>query len=259
MIFNVTGGGGAALNFKVLAYATEEALQAATPAENTIGIITETPIICWLFSATEPSPAAAGMVWITVSISSAVEFNALKKNGIQVYPMSAKQYVDGSWVDVTAMSYQGGEWADWVTYLYIHGDVCDDITGGWKTVAIDDSDTVSHHPTVTYNDDYVQIGRNWSLNDGGVFCTTNKIDLTSFDRLCFEGSLTIGAEYGICNLYVWSSLGSTAATNVVASKSAPVTDYAEIDISSLSGEYVIGFYLHGAAVSGVTMYSMYLQ
>ena len=62
MIFNVTGGGGAALNFKVLAYATEEVLLAATSVENTIGIITETPITSWIFSATEPSPAAAGMV-----------------------------------------------------------------------------------------------------------------------------------------------------------------------------------------------------
>lgn len=120
MIFNVTGGGGAALNFKVLAYATEADLQAATPAENTIGIITETPITSWIFSATEPSPAAAGMVWITVGTASTFEFNALKKNAIQIYPISAKQYVSGAWMDVTAMSYQGGEWVAWVSYIAIN-------------------------------------------------------------------------------------------------------------------------------------------
>ena len=85
--FMPRGGGGAALNFKVLAYATEEALLTATPANNTIGIITETPITSWIFSATEPSPAEAGMVWITVNTYSSVKFNALKKNGIQVYPI----------------------------------------------------------------------------------------------------------------------------------------------------------------------------
>lgn len=131
MIFNVTGGGGAALNFKVLAYATEEALLAATPAENTIGIITETPITSWIFSATEPSPAAAGMVWISIGTSSSVEFNALKKNGLQVYPISAKQYVGGAWVDKVAKSYQGGEWVVWLIYLYKAPEEYTELTGGW--------------------------------------------------------------------------------------------------------------------------------
>ena len=113
MIFNVTGGGGAALNFKVVGYATEEALLAAAPAENTIGIITETPITGYIFSVEEPSPATAGLVWVIIGKSSQVAFNALKKDSVMVYPLSAKQYVDGAWADVTAKSYQGGEWVDW--------------------------------------------------------------------------------------------------------------------------------------------------
>ena len=123
---------GVELNFDVVAYATEEALLAATPKENTIGFITTTAITSWIFSATAPAESAEGMVWISTGTSSTVEFNALKKNAIQVYPISVKQYVDGTWVSVTAYSRQGGEWKSWITYLYKAGDECTDVTGGWQ-------------------------------------------------------------------------------------------------------------------------------
>lgn len=121
MIFNVSGGGGAALNFKVLAYATEEELLAATPAENTIGIVTTAPITSWIFSSEEPSPLTPGMVWISTSSSSSAAFNALKKNNVMVYPISAKQVVSGELVHVIAKSRQGGEWVDWISYIYAYG------------------------------------------------------------------------------------------------------------------------------------------
>lgn len=134
MIINMTGagGGGAGLNFNVVRYATESALLAAVPKENTIGIITTTPITSWFFDAEEPETVADGMVWFPTGTSSQVEFNALKKNGLQVYPISAKQYVSGKWVDKTAKSYQGGKWVDWITYLYNQGNELADITGGWN-------------------------------------------------------------------------------------------------------------------------------
>lgn len=115
------GGGGASLNFAVKAYSSEAELLAAVPKENTIGIITTTPITSWFFDAEEPETVADGMVWFPTGTSSTLAFNALKKNGIQVYPISAKQYVGGAWVDKTAMSYRGGEWVDWITYLYRKG------------------------------------------------------------------------------------------------------------------------------------------
>lgn len=108
------GGGSGGLNFKVVGYATEAELLADTPKENTIGVITSIPITGYHFGTEKPSPAAEGMVWITTGTSSKVEFNALKKDGIQVYPLSAKQMVSGVLKDVTAKSYQGGKWATWV-------------------------------------------------------------------------------------------------------------------------------------------------
>ena len=102
------------LNFSVKAYASADELPSAE-MENTIGVITDVEITSWIFSATEPTAHDEGMVCITTGTSSTVEFNALKKNGIEVYPLSAKQYISGAWVDKTAKSYIGGEWKDWIT------------------------------------------------------------------------------------------------------------------------------------------------
>ena len=125
------GGGSNPLNFKIVSYATEEELLAATPKENTIGIVTTDTITSWIFSATEPTDPVEGMVWITTGTSSALEFNALKKNGIQVYPISAKQYVNGAWVGRPAKSYQNGAWVDLTPFLLKNG-VISDILGGFN-------------------------------------------------------------------------------------------------------------------------------
>lgn len=115
-----TGGGGGGLNFSVVGGTS----QPVNPKENTIWVNTETEISGWVFSATEPESPLDGMVWILTGTSSKVEFNVLKKNYVQVYPISAKQYVSGAWVDVTAKSYQGSEWVDWImwdNFLFYHG------------------------------------------------------------------------------------------------------------------------------------------
>ena len=62
-----------------------------------------------------------GMVWIRTGDGGTAEFNALKKNGIQVSPVSAKQIVDGVWVDKTIKIYQGGAWAEFTKYIFKQG------------------------------------------------------------------------------------------------------------------------------------------
>ena len=99
---NTGGGGGGGLNFQVVGGTTAP----SNPKENTIWINTTEKITSWIFSATEPQNPIPGMVWIRTGVSSPAEFNALKKNGIQVYPISAKQYVSGAWVNVTVKIYQ---------------------------------------------------------------------------------------------------------------------------------------------------------
>lgn len=104
---NAGGAGGAALNFKVVANP-----QPVSPAENTIWVDTDR-INNWYFSATQPENLQEWDMWFLVDADSAVSFNALKKNNITVYPISAKQYVSGALVVVTAKTYQSGEWVDW--------------------------------------------------------------------------------------------------------------------------------------------------
>lgn len=57
---------------------------------------------------------AKGKVWICVGTGSSVEFNLLKENTAKTYPIFAKQYVDGAWVDVIAKTYQNGTWIEWI-------------------------------------------------------------------------------------------------------------------------------------------------
>ena len=138
MIGRVNTGGGGGLNFKVVGGTDAP----SNPKENMIWINTSTAITDWVFSATQP-PETSSRVWISIGTSSAVEFNALKKNGIQVYPISAKQYVSGAWVDKTAKSYQNGKWVDWIRYIFDNGVVKEGgswqstISGGYITQAID--------------------------------------------------------------------------------------------------------------------------
>lgn len=108
------GGGGNALAFRVLGGTSAP----SSPKENDIWVNTSTSITGYVFSATQPT-GSSGMVWISVGTFSTVGFNALKKNGIHVYPISAKQYVSGNWVNKTAKSYQNGAWRDWLIQTYI--------------------------------------------------------------------------------------------------------------------------------------------
>lgn len=119
------GAGGNPLNFKVVPGLT----QPGTAAENTIWVKTE-KIGAWYFSATQPEGMQDWDVWFPTGTESAAKFNALRKNAVQVYPLSAKQYVDGALVARTAQSYQNGEWVEWlVTYLFMDGTLNSYVTG----------------------------------------------------------------------------------------------------------------------------------
>lgn len=118
--FKHGAGGVSALNFKVVGGTS----QPVNPKENTLWVNTQTEISGWVFSATEPKSPVEGTVCISTGTSSTVEFNALKKNGIQVYPISAKQYISGAWANVDAYLYNGGEWARFsstIVWIYDNG------------------------------------------------------------------------------------------------------------------------------------------
>lgn len=230
------GSGGTSLNFDVKSYGSEEALLAAVPKENTIGIITTTPITSWIFSATEPGTPANGMVWIYTGMESPIEFNALKKNGVQVYPISARQYVSGAWVDVTAKSYQNGAWADWAIepqYLYNNGDECTDITGGWVVCQW-------YSGAPLYSSGCKKNSKSLSAIAGTTygsvgFATKNKIDMTRASTIRITAAVTRECYFAVSAYN--TNVKNREAVLVTATKSGTI----ELDVSALTGSYYVCF------------------
>lgn len=111
MIFNMTGGGSAGLNFKIVGSTS----QPTNPTENMIWVSTDTPIAGYFFSSAEPEVLTEGMLWFVIGSSSPAAFNALKKNGLMIYLISANQYISGNWERVQANVWQNNEWKDLVT------------------------------------------------------------------------------------------------------------------------------------------------
>ena len=123
------------LNYSVVGSVEEP----VNPTQNMIWIQTETPIGRVFFGNNEPNETfIEGDVYICTGTSSSVAFNSLKIGNSymdMVYPLSAKQYVDGAWVDKTAKSYQGGEWREVFTKtLFSNGKDYEYVTGGWYAV-----------------------------------------------------------------------------------------------------------------------------
>lgn len=257
MIFNISGGGGTALNFKVVTYATKGTMLAATPSENTIGIITDTPMTSWIFASEVPNPAVNGMVWILTSTSSDMEFNALKKNNIQLYPISAKQYVNGAWVDKDAASYQGAVWVDWWVWdgetLYGNGDESTPITGGFTS-----------YPYKITNE-YGGVNVTSLVNNGSTlnatFTTTtsyrstfiapvNLIDLTGYSTLEVNvtGKSGDGSNF-VMAPQVYNAEGVRVAEGTNFYDAATRT----LDISALNDNYRVGLMIWRAGSGTVTV------
>lgn len=247
---NAGGGSGGGLNFKVVGGTSAP----ASPKDNTIWVNTSTAITSWVFSATEPEAPAAGMVWITTGKSSTAPFNALKKNNITVYPISAKQYVRGKWVDKTAKSYQGGAWADWWNgELFISGNKYEGFTGGWvRADYYKGNDDNTNTGTLTVDDTI------YLKTSTGTYCksvrTTNKIDLTNWKTLKY---ITTQYNKGEAAILITSAAGKVDIDNVAVATGSFVVGESSLDITELDGEYYIGAYVRNAAE--VTIQKIYLQ
>lgn len=191
-IFGVDGSyeGGIELNFDVVAYDSEEILLAATPSENTIGVVTTTPISSWIFGSTEPT-GSADMVWFKTGTSSAIEFNTLKNNTIYVYPLSAKQYISSTWVDKTVKIYQNGKWLNWNKYLFDNSNKYTNLTGGWSKSNYTFGSNFDHaaNSLVTIGKKIICKAHNGTQVDTSGACgTVNKVDITGFTHLRVKGN-----------------------------------------------------------------------
>lgn len=241
---------GASLNFKVVGGLT----QPSDPAANTVWVNTNIKIPSWMLSPTAPAEVEEGAVWIRTGTAGRISFNALKKNGITIFPSACYQYSGGAWVSRPADIYQGEKWQNLSVYLYDNGDEFADVTGSWVATALKRaSGSGAKAPTITKeNGKLVMTG---NAQNGGVVHTANKIDLSGGAVLKFDGALSPSAATGFwATLGVWSEFGATYQDNLAAYHDAAAEETGEItvDISALSGEYYVGVALYGSSRAEMT-------
>lgn len=241
------GGGSGGLNFKVVGGTSEP----TSPKENTIWVNTDTGITSYIFSATEPESPVEGMVWISTGTSSFVGFNALKKNAIQVYPLSAKQYVSGAWVDVTAQSYQNGEWVYWYLAIVQNGVAKVDFSGNVRnTTAM----------TVTNENGYIKVTSINSTTSGAA--TAEKHDVTKYNTIEVDVDVKVIGSYfaiGLSKALNASSADATESNMVVKTKTVKTgRQTLTVNIEDYSGEYYVSTLMYGlASVSKTMEYHIY--
>ena len=219
------------LNFSIIGGTTEP----TNPKENTIWVNTETEITGWSFKTDEPKDPDDGMVWVKVGFSGAIEFNALKKNAIHVYPLSVSQYIVGEWMDKTAKSYQNGAFVDWWNgQLYTPGNQWESVTGGWVKGG-SDSITLSH------GTDGMTLSITGVSDRKAHVTTANAVDLTEYNTLRFKVDVISGSQfvYGVSDTKSLSSYYPSFVSKgeITTTGSKEVT----LDISSISGKKYVAF------------------
>lgn len=233
MILNMSGGGeSTVLNFKVIGNTVEP----SNPIENMIWINTDVKITKWAFDYIEPETPIEGEVCFRIGTSSSIPFNALKKNGIMIYPVCVHQYVNGGWCDIDVKIYQNGVWVDFPTevlYLLKDGNQYVDITGGWE--GIDSGDTVLSE-SAYYKENSVGVPAYLATY------TINKIDVTEYNLL----SVTLDSiDRDFCIQFV-DDADSVIASSDYVSSAGIVT----MNLQNISGEYYIYFRVNGSYTNG---------
>ncbi len=231
------GGGTDPLNFKVVnGYNTTP----SNPKENTIWVNTGVEIISWVFSSTKPENPVQGMVWFNVGTGSNAAFNALKKNTIQVYPISASIYNNGEWSEKEVKIYQNGAWTTSEAkkvYLFNNGDQCTDITGGWSGNGYEVDDHACNTVYGIMSDNTWMYCTGKSGAHGGIG-TINPVDLTKYKTLHFYGRSTHAVESSQVYIAQTKEVTSTPA----AISMLPTADnWLVMDISGLVGNYYVFF------------------
>ena len=229
--FKHGAGGASALNFKIVG----GAIQPGNPKENTIWVNTQTEISGWVFSAEEPGEPAGGMVWIRLGTTSEVPFNALKKGELYCFPTSCEQYVGGSWASVDAYIYQGGQWLQFSReshYLAVYDSGVENVpltlTGFTRKTSVLQASLGTGGSAYIKTSSAIDITHNSTLN---VTCTYLNGDGT------FAG-------------YFYARILNTDGS-VVAEKSSTrnATGTISLDISSLTGSYIVAAYAYNSSGS----------
>ncbi len=247
-IGRVNAGGG--LNFRVTGGTTQP-----TGRENLIWVNTSATITDWIFCVAQPD-GVEGRVWFKVSTFSDGAFNAVKQNGLWVYPNPCKQYISGSWAAKDTQIYSDGAWKEFYQYLYNNGTVSA-LGSGLGT------NSCKWYPGTTYYDianiqrgaDYIRFYSSDTYSHGIAIWTTSKVDLTDFTSL--KVNITSASSNNASTIklaaYISPTLPSNTSsyTNRIAAAAWNLTSGAgvlEVSLSSVTGSYyvILGYSQNGA-------------
>lgn len=250
------GTAGNALDFRVIAYATQADLLADSPKDKTVGVITTTAITGWILSREEPETAAEGTVWILLTEKSVASFDLLKRNSVPIHPFMVRQRKNGIWLDVPAMSRKYGVWMPWWDgYLYHQGNTCDLVTEGWKAYAYVpyDSGSSAYAPTLTLQTDTMKVvlSKPTSGYRGGAVFTEKAVDVSAYRKLKIRVWSLSELTAGTVNI----GLASTKENGYTQIAAAEITRMGDVtlDLTNITGEYYVCLRIGGVSSAGSTV------
>ena len=153
----------------------------------------------------------------------------------------------GGWVEVE-LSFWNGE-------LYDAGNEFTKYTGGWKVSSVKpDSGAIAQTPKITKN------AANIVCASYGLIHPENKMDLTNFSSVVFEGTI-VGKpnEPTWLQAGIWTAIGSYFSSNsVVISQITSTVSRVALDCSALTGQYYVGIGRYGDETS-ITITKAWLE
>ena len=218
------GGGGG--NFSVVGGLT----QPTSPKDNMIWVeadVKKAPK--YIFAEAAPEAPFEGLIWFSAT-----------GDGIIT---QANVYSDGAWNRVNAYMYLSGAWVhitSTIVYLYNKGDTCDAVSGGWEAAQwYINSGTTGSAPGLTYGNSSLAVRY---TGDTGLVDTRAPVNLDKIRKVC---AVISGNASSNSRLAVATSGGAYGFPSSGKASKSLFNGTVELDVSALSGNYFVGFQVHG--------------
>ncbi len=219
---------------------------------------TDLPIGKWELSYEQPTtradntPLQEGDIWLEMSYTSLIAFNAVKRDSIKVKIVRGRQYIGSEWVTKTISGYIDNRWIDDTFYLFSAELKVN--RGEWQYGGHTLGSYAGHHQGVggsmSVYETQISISASYlsTTNSAGFFYGYNDtpIDVTNFNRLKITVS---SAEADVYNSdYVTVGLRKTKEVNSSMDKGFSIETTSSprafiFDISDLTGIYYFAFSL----------------
>lgn len=260
--FIVRRGGGSGAKLKIVSYASKDDLPATAP-NGTVAVITTEAIGDAYVQYAAPAEAAQGSLFFS---SAGSDLNILQIGGVSFRSTGAFIRTDTGWKPVDTYTFRDGAWLFVPSgKMYDTGNEYESYTGGFTAKAAkvySGASAAAVVPEVRRGETSLfasASSNDSSVNGSGMIYTANKIDLTPYKTLVFEGTFTSYYPAYPRNLsaVAWSEPGTyiesnrLAYTTVGQKTSTTIT----VDVESINGSAHIGL---GIGLSTIEMTRCYL-